>query len=131
VRFLSRIKEEPVTVVDSLQADLAEAEERLADLKHEAAGIRNRVVLAALAGDAEEFVAAQMREAALPVLANRAALAVVDAELAVVGERKRGSDEKRQAARTRHEELHANLYLLTRSERREYEKVQFCHERCG
>lgn len=77
MRFL-RGKEEAVqNVVDQMEADLTDAKERLAELEAEAEGIQKRVVLAALAGDAEEFVAAQMREngAQLVAVSTRAAAA--------------------------------------------------------
>ncbi len=90
MRFL-RGKEEPMILTDRLETDLVAAKQRLADLEQEAEEIQDLITSVALAGDAEEFVAAQIRRVALPVLITRAGLAVVEAELAIVREENRGA----------------------------------------
>jgi hypothetical protein len=61
-----------------------------------------------------------MREAALPVEVTRATLAVVEAELAVVREQKRGAEEEVREASSdeEHEALSARWFALTRGELR-------------
>ncbi len=111
-------------VVDGPEADLADAKQSLEELEAEAAGIQNRVTEAALAGDAEGFVAAQIRRVALPVLVNRAAVAVVEAELAIVREQKRDAYAELEGARARYETLHARRFTLSPSERKALGKAE-------
>ena len=118
MRFLSMGKEKQMSVMDTLEACLTKAGERFADLEREAEGVERRVTLAALADDAEEYTNAAMREAALPVLVNRAALALVDAELALHRENMRGPVEEWEEARARYEELHARRFTLSPNERK-------------
>ncbi len=123
MRFL-RGKEEPMILTDRLETDLVAAKQRLADLEQEAEEIQDLITSVALAGDAEEFVAAQIRRVALPVLITRAGLAVVEAELAIVREENRGAVEELEEARARFEPLHARWFALSRGERKALGKAE-------